>query len=177
MSIYSRGNTKEYLAHIIAVLCIIKQKGLDVRCRNLGKAVVKLTEMFKNLLKAAGSKESISLDDDVEACKLEIKETQKMLQEIQKQHGKEIAKTYKQVRNLLSSDPQSQWDCICRKMHERDSWAGVNGQVTVGRRPCTWAAFQDCLELHKLTVFSADAAKRQQFCIQQAVRKPQRATV
>jgi hypothetical protein len=38
-------------------------------------------------------------------------------------------------------------------------------------------SLQDCLELHKLTVFNADAAKRQQFHIQQAVRKPQRATV
>jgi hypothetical protein len=38
-------------------------------------------------------------------------------------------------------------------------------------------SFQDCLELHKITVFSADAAKRQRFYIQQAVRKPQRATV
>ncbi len=38
-------------------------------------------------------------------------------------------------------------------------------------------SFLDCLELHKLAVFSADAAKRQQFYIQQAVRKPQRATV
>jgi hypothetical protein len=38
-------------------------------------------------------------------------------------------------------------------------------------------SFQVCLELHKLTVFTADAAKRQQFYIQQAVRKPQRATV
>jgi hypothetical protein len=37
--------------------------------------------------------------------------------------------------------------------------------------------FQDCLELHKLTVFTADAADRQQFYIQQAVHKPQRATV
>jgi hypothetical protein len=35
----------------------------------------------------------------------------------------------------------------------------------------------DCLELHKLTVFSADAAEKQQFYIQQAVCKPQRATV
>ncbi len=34
-----------------------------------------------------------------------------------------------------------------------------------------------CLKLHKLTVFTADAAKRQLFYIQQAVRKPQRATV
>jgi hypothetical protein len=38
-------------------------------------------------------------------------------------------------------------------------------------------SFLDCLELHKLMVFSADAAKRQRFYIQQAVRKPQRATV
>jgi hypothetical protein len=40
-----------------------------------------------------------------------------------------------------------------------------------------WTSFLDCLELHKLTVFSADAAKRQWFYIQQVVHKPQRATV
>jgi hypothetical protein len=40
-----------------------------------------------------------------------------------------------------------------------------------------WISFLDCLELHKLTVLSADAAERQRFYIQQAVRKPQRATV
>jgi hypothetical protein len=40
-----------------------------------------------------------------------------------------------------------------------------------------WTSFLDCLELHKLTVFSADAAERQRFYIQQAVHKPQRATV
>ncbi len=49
--------------------------------------------------------------------------------------------------------------------------------MATGRRPRTWMSFQDCLEVHKLTVSSADAAKRQQFYIQQAVRKPQRATV
>ncbi len=46
-------------------------------------------------------------------------------------------------------------------MHERDSWAGVNGQVTKERHPRMWMSFQDCLELYKLTVFSADAAERQ----------------
>jgi hypothetical protein len=81
-SIYSRGNTKEYLAHIIAILQIIKQKGLNVQCRKLGKAVMKLTGTFKDLLKAAGSKETVLSDDDMEAHKLEIKETQKILQEV-----------------------------------------------------------------------------------------------
>jgi hypothetical protein len=40
-----------------------------------------------------------------------------------------------------------------------------------------WMSFLDCLKQHKLTVFSADAAERQRFYIQQVVRKPQRATV
>jgi hypothetical protein len=111
------------------------------------------------------------------ARKVEIEQTQQMLQEAQKAHDKAIAETYEQLRNLLSGNAQSQLDSICHKMHKRDSWAAVNGQVTKGRHPQTWTSFLDCLELHKLTVFSADVAKRQRFHIQQAVRKPQRDTV
>jgi hypothetical protein len=70
-------------------------------------------------------------------------------------------KMYGLLRNLLSSDVQSQWERICRKMHKRDLWAGVNRQVTTGKHPLLWTAFRECVELHKLTVFTADAAKRQ----------------
>ncbi len=157
MPIYSRGKTKEYLAHIIAVLQIIDRKGLPKKCRMLAKAVVKRSEAMKNLLEATGSQDTVSANVDVQACKVEIEQTQQMLQEDQRTHNKAIAETYKQLRNLLSGDAQS---------------AGVNGQVTEGRRPRTWMSFLDCLELHKLTVFSADAAKRQRFYIQQAVCKP-----
>jgi hypothetical protein len=111
------------------------------------------------------------------ACKVEIEQTQQMLQEAQKAHNKAIAESYKQLRNLLSGNAQSQWDCVCCEMHKRDSWAAVNGQVTKGRHPRTWTSFLNHLEIHKLTVFSADAAERQRFYIQQVVRKPQMATV
>ncbi len=175
--IYSWGNNKEYLVHIVAVLCIIEQKGLPRKCRVLAKAVARRSEALKNLQEATESQDTILMSVDVQAHKVEIEQTVQMLQESQKAHDKAIAKTYEQLRNLLSGDAQSQWDCVCRKMHERDSWAAVNGQVTKGRHPRTWMSFLDCLELHKFTVFSADAAKRQRFYIQQAVRKPQRATV
>ncbi len=135
------------------------------------------SEVLKNLQEAVESRDTVSTTIDVTACKVEIKQTQQMLQEAQKAHNKAITKSYKQLRNLLSSNARSQWDCVCREMHERDSWAAVNGQKTKGRRPRMWTSFLDCLELHKLMVFSADAAKRQRFYIQQAVRKPQRATV
>jgi hypothetical protein len=45
MPIFSRENNKEYLAHIVAVLCIIKLKRLDAKCRKLGKAAVRQFEM------------------------------------------------------------------------------------------------------------------------------------
>jgi hypothetical protein len=179
MSFFSQGNTEEYLAHVVAVLRLINKKGLDVQCRKLAKAVDKLAGMLdnlQNLQKTVGTNDAIP-KNQMESRKLEIEQTQEMLQKAQKVHNEAIAKTYEHMRNLLSSDVQSQCNCVCCKMHERDLWAGLNGQVTKGKRPHTWTAFQDCLELHKLTVFTADAAKRQRFYIQQAVHKPQRATV
>jgi hypothetical protein len=175
--IYSRGNNEEYLVHIIAVLRIIKQKGLPKKCKVLAKAVVRRSEALKNLQEAAESRDTDLTSVDVQARKVEIEQTVQMLQESQKAHNKAIAKMYEQLRNLLSGDAQSQWDHICHEMHERDLWAAVNGQVTKGRHPRTLMSFLDCLKLHKLTVFSADAAERQRFYIQQVVRKPQRATV
>jgi hypothetical protein len=53
--IYSQENNKEYLAHIVAVLCIIEQKGLPKKCRVLAKAVVRWSEALKNLQEAAES--------------------------------------------------------------------------------------------------------------------------
>jgi hypothetical protein len=55
MPIYSRGNIEEYLTHIVAVLQVIKQKGLPKKCRVLAKAVVKRSEALKNLQEAASS--------------------------------------------------------------------------------------------------------------------------
>ncbi len=80
MPIYSsRGNNKEYLAHIVAVLCIIEQKGLPKKCRMLTKAVVKWLEALKNLQEAADSRKTISMSVDVTVCKVEIEQTQQML--------------------------------------------------------------------------------------------------
>jgi hypothetical protein len=155
---YSRVNNEEYLVHVVAVICIIEQKGLPKKCRVLAKAVVRRSEVLKNLQEAMESRDTVSMSVDVTARKVEIEQMSQMLQEAQKAHDKAIAETYEQLRNLLSGDAQSQWNCVCREMHEHDSWAAVNGQVTKGRHPRTWMSFLDCLELHKLTVFSADAA-------------------
>ncbi len=62
MPIFSWGNTKKYLTHIVAVLHVIRQKGHNMQCRKFRKAAAKLIGMFKDLLKAAGSKMTVLLD-------------------------------------------------------------------------------------------------------------------
>jgi hypothetical protein len=103
--IFSCGNNKEYIAHIVAVLRIIEQKGLPKKCRMYAKAVAKRQAALKNLQEAS---EPQVTSVDVAACKVEIEQTSQMLQEAQQAHDKAIAKLYEQLRNLLSGDAQSQ---------------------------------------------------------------------
>ncbi len=135
MPIYSRGNNEEYFVHIVAVLKGIEQKGLPKKCQVLAKAVARWSEALKNLQEATESQDTVLTSVDVTARKVEIEQTSQMLLEAQKAHDKAIAESYKQLRNLLSGNAQSQWDRVCHEMHKRDSWAAVNGQVTEGRRP------------------------------------------
>ncbi len=55
MPIYASGNNEEYLAHIVAVLQVIEQKELPKKCQVLTKAVVRRSEVLKNLQEAAES--------------------------------------------------------------------------------------------------------------------------
>ncbi len=108
MPIYSHGNNEEYLAYIIAVLRIIDQKGLPKKCEMLAKAIARQSEALKILQEATGSQKIVLMSVDVTACKVEIEQTQQMLQESQRTHNKAIAKSYTQLRNLLSGDAKSQ---------------------------------------------------------------------
>jgi hypothetical protein len=75
MPIYSCGNNKEYLTHIVAVFGVIEQKGLTKKCQVLAKAVVKRSEAMRNLQEAVGSQDTVSTSIDVTACKVEIEQT------------------------------------------------------------------------------------------------------
>ncbi len=98
-----------------------------------------------------------------------------MLECTKKEHESAVAQTYKFLCNLLTGDQQAQWGCNCHEMHDCNAWAGLNGEKHKSKRQYAWALFKDCLELHKLTIFSTDAAKRQKFYIQQGVQKTQQA--
>jgi hypothetical protein len=72
---------------------------------------------------------------------------------------------------------RTQWDKVVQEMHQKDPWGAVNGSLNKGPHKKTWESFLDCIELHKLTIFSCDAAELQRYYMQQHVRKPQRIAV
>jgi hypothetical protein len=72
---------------------------------------------------------------------------------------------------------QMQWDKIVQEMHCKDPWIGMNGQSHKGLCVQPWLSFKDCIELHKLTVFLADATEKQHFYMQQTVKKSQQVAV
>jgi hypothetical protein len=70
-----------------------------------------------------------------------------------------------------------QWDRIMNEMHTKNPWIGVNGKSNKGICVKSWILFMDCIELHKLTIFPADAAEKQCYYMQQMIKKPQQVTV
>jgi hypothetical protein len=70
--IFSCGNNKEYIAHIVAVLRIVEQKGLPRKCCVYAKAVVKWQAALKNLQQASEPQDAILTSVDVTARKVEI---------------------------------------------------------------------------------------------------------
>jgi hypothetical protein len=86
-------------------------------------------------------------------------------------------KAYKLFHCFVVGKAQMQWDRIVNKMHTKNPWIGVNSKCNKGICVKSWISFMDCIELHKLTIFPADAAEKQRYNMQQTIKKPQRVTV
>jgi hypothetical protein len=120
-------------------------------------------------------------EDETEATKEIQKQMLSEYKEILKaKKGYAIAKTqkaYEMFRCFVVGKPRAQWDKIVHEMHTKDPWIGMNGSSNKGMHVCSWMSFLDCIELHKLTIFSVDAAEKQRYYMTQTVKKPQQAKV
>ncbi len=112
-----------------------------------------------------------------EARKKKLDELNKTLK-AKKTIAVELAqKAYKLFHCFVVGKARMQWDRIMNKMHTKDPWIGVNGKSNKSICMKSWISFMDCIELHKLIVFPADAAEKQCYYMQQMIKKPQQVTV
>jgi hypothetical protein len=173
MPTYGFGNNKEYLVHVISVLQLVEQKGTAAEVKEAFAALVKVRKEMSPFFnfhedetpaeKEARKKKLSNLNESLKAKKSFVVD--------------QAQKAYKMFQCYVVGKARMQWDRIVNEMHTKNPWIGVNGKSNKGICMKSWISFMDCIELHKLTIFPAEAAEKQRYYMQQMIKKPQRVTV
>jgi hypothetical protein len=79
---------------------------------------------------------------------------------------------YELFRKGLKEDPELQWDRIVDDMHTKDPWEDLKGAKHVGLRRKLTLSLWECVDFHKLTIYSIDALERQRFYMLCNLKKP-----
>jgi hypothetical protein len=173
MAAFVYGTNEDNLVHIIAILHIIKQKGMASDIKVAWEAKVEDKRELKPYFEFP--------EDETEAAKEIWKQRLSEYKEILNvKKSFAIAKTqqaYEMFHCFVVGNPRTQWDKIVHKMYTKDPWIGVNKSSNKDPCFCSWSSFLDCIKLHKLTIFPVDAAEKQHYYMTQTVKKPQQATV
>jgi len=88
-----------------------------------------------------------------------------------------VGLVYDLFRKTLKEDPEIQWDHIVDNMHAKDPWEDLKGAKHDGLRRKLVKSLSDCIDFHKLTVYSVDAAERQRFYMLCNLKKPAKSII
>ncbi len=145
------GTNKDYVNHIIAMIRLVEQKDFENSVEKAFTAVLGLKEKVGLLHKKLNMSKNPQEKDSLQKL---IYASEKLLEQAEKNALKEIAKAYELMRTYFVSKARTQWDKDVQEMHQKDPWVAVDGSLNQGPRKKTWDSFLDCIELHKLTIFS-----------------------
>jgi len=160
MSAFRAGNNEDYIEHVISMLHLLEQKGTKSDTLKAFKVVKEATKKHESLATALPSNET---RPEKEERKLQLTTVTEDLQKARAVAIAEITKAYELICNYFVGKARTQWDKITLEMHSKDPWFGVDGESHSGPPMRTWSSFMDCIKLHKLTIFSVDAAETQRY--------------
>ncbi len=169
MPTYGSGNNEEYLVHVIAVLRLVEQKGTAAEVKEAFAALVKVRKEMSPFFNLPEGKTVTKK----EARKKKLGNLNKSLNAKKSFAVKQAQKAYELFRCFVVIEARMQWDRIINKMHTKNPWIGMNDKSNKGICVKSWISFMDCIKLHKLTVFPADAAEKRRCYMQQMIKKPQ----
>ena len=165
--------TEKYLQHLNAFRRMISRKKLDEKMTKWTKAVVIAAALVRKLTRTpseeteAQTTERLSLWEAVES---ELKKTQA-------QEAVEVGLVYDLFRKTLKEDLELQWDRIVDDMHTKDPWEDLRGPKHNGLCMKLVTSLWECINFHKLTVYSIDAAERQRFYMLCNLKKPAKSSI
>jgi hypothetical protein len=85
--------------------------------------------------------------------------------------------TYDLFHKLLRDKPEIQWDWIVTDMHTKNPWDDIKGVRHNSLCGKLQQYLTDCIEFHKLTVFTVDVVERLWYYLMCSIKKPVRWTI
>ena len=164
---------KDYLQHLNAFLRMLVRKKLADDLTKCTKTVVSAAASVRkyskvlNGEKASENAERLNLLEPAkqELVTAEVAETAK------------VAIVYKLFHKGLKEYPELQWDHIVDDMHSKDPWEDFKGARHEGIHRNLCLSLWECIDFHKLTVYSIDAAERQRFYMLCNLKKPTKSSI
>jgi hypothetical protein len=125
----------------------------------LTKAVLTITARVRKLTRTPNEETEPQTSKRLslwEAAEAELKKAEAL-------EAVKVGLVYDLFRKTLKEDTELQWDRIVDDMHAKDPWEDLRGAKHNGLRRKSVASLWECIDFHKLTVYSIDAAERQRF--------------
>jgi hypothetical protein len=88
-----------------------------------------------------------------------------------------VGLVYELFRKSSKEDPKLQWDRIVNDVHATDPWEDLKGAKHDGLCRKSTQSLWECVDFHKLTVYSIDAAERQRFYMLCNLKKPAKSSI
>jgi len=164
---------EEYLQHLNSFLRMLTRKKYEDDMTKLSKAVVTATALVRKLARVPSG------EKDPETTKrLNLWEAAET--ELLKAEASETAKVglvYELFCKGLKEDPELQWDPIVNDMHAKDPWEDLKGAKHDMLRRKLSASLWECINFHKLTVYSIVAVERLRFYMICNLKKPAKSSI
>jgi hypothetical protein len=151
----------------------MEKKGYESDLKKASKVTLSATTALKKLAKAQhGEKDPAKAKrlTRVEAAKLRLIDAKVMESML-------ACLAYDLFHKLLRDEPEIQWDQIVTEMHTKNPWEDVKDVKHNSLRGKLQQSSTDCIEFHKLTVFTIDAAERLRYYLMYSFKKPVRWTI
>jgi hypothetical protein len=166
------SNAETYMKWYFNYLRIIVEKKSDVKLLACSETLKRAIEDLKKPSKVPKREP----EDQKAERELELATCKVKSEDAYAKHATVIGVHYDLFRQLLSNEPQVQWDRIVGDLHNKNPWTGLNGDKHPGLCMKTAKSLEDCIMFHKITVVSVDAAERQKAYMMGSLKKPRQLT-
>ncbi len=167
MPTYETGNNNKYLVHFIAILHLVKQKGTASKAKEASTAFLAVRNEISLLLKFPDDKTVT----EKEAGEKKLNDLKEALQAKKDVAVEKAQKAYELFHCFVVGKVQTNWDRIVNEMHTKNPCDGVYGRSNKSLCMHSWISFMGCIKLHKLTIFPANTAEKQQYYMRQTIKK------